>query len=60
MRCKHCDTDRIEISSLLTMLHAKIAAYDAAADKFIAKCDDGRVHSVETYQELQAARRLPE
>jgi hypothetical protein len=30
--------------------------YDAAADKFIDKVDTGRARSVETYNDLKAAR----
>lgn len=33
-----------------------VRAYDAAADKFIRKVDEGRAHSHETYRDLTEAR----
>lgn len=42
----------------LELMERIIAAYDAAADKFIHKVDTGQARSVETYRDLQAARAL--
>lgn len=44
----------------LDVLRAKVQAYNAAADKFIAKVERGDARSRETYAELKAARALPE
>lgn len=35
-----------------------LAAYNAAADKFIGKVEHGQAHSVTTYRELKEARAL--
>ncbi len=43
----------------LEVLRIKVAAYDAAAGKFLDKVRDGRAKSVETYRELLAAWLLP-
>lgn len=42
----------------IQQLRAALAAYDAAADKFIAKVERGDARSRETYAELKAARKL--
>lgn len=39
-------------------LEAVLEAYNAAADKFIAKVESGRARSVETYRDLTECRRL--
>lgn len=40
----------------LEQLEQWLAAYDRAADKFIAKCESGQARSRETYADLKAAR----
>lgn len=46
--------DRATIKDLLKV----ISVYNAAADKFIHKVDNGLARSVETYNDLKAARKL--
>lgn len=41
------------------VVKAKLAAYNSAARKFIAKVDRGQARSTETYNELKAALAMP-
>jgi hypothetical protein len=40
-------------------LQVKLAAYEAATEKFLSKVETGQARSVETYRELLAAYLLP-
>jgi hypothetical protein len=42
----------------VTIIDEALRLYNAAADKFIAKVDNGQARSVETYAELKRAREL--
>jgi hypothetical protein len=42
----------------ITRLRGVVAAYNDAADKFIAKVESGRARSQETYADLKACRAL--
>jgi hypothetical protein len=48
-----------DLAAKLMKAEAALAAYDAAADKFIEKCESERARSVTTYAELKAARAMP-
>jgi hypothetical protein len=50
---------QVELSAMklrILVLQRVIDQYNAAADKFIQKVEDGRAHSRETYADLKAAR----
>lgn len=47
-----------EIQDLIDNMKRALRAYDAAADKFIRKVQNGEARSVETYSDLRVAREL--
>jgi hypothetical protein len=55
-QAKKLEEKQINETSQVAVLTAIIIAYNIAADKFIAKCNDGRARSKETLSDLSACR----
>ena len=51
--------DAVVVLAKLTALAKREAALTKAAERFVAKVEAGRAHSVETYNEMKACLRLP-